>query len=69
MSKLEKKEPKKKSIQVIELSKISELKQLFFEFANIMCETIDSYEGVDDEMMELKWNEFLAGRKFWVHIH
>jgi hypothetical protein len=38
---------------------ISELKKLFISFSNSVCETIDSYEGPDEDIVNKKWEEFL----------
>lgn len=59
-SKEKKKEFKEEKKELMELV---ELKDLFIEFANNLCNTIDSFEGLDDDMVQLKWNEFLPQLK------
>lgn len=49
--------PKKE--EKLETIRLEELKELFMEFSNLVCETIDSFEGIEENMLNKKWKEFL----------
>src|SRR5215469_12356677 len=52
-------EKKESLITEKELIKLDELKELFIKFANSVCNTIDSFEGLDENIVKEKWTEFL----------